>query len=47
MIGFVRGWVAGRSSLPDEMRWRNGATRLGGSHGEVPTEPGGLLGRQM
>jgi hypothetical protein len=26
---------------------RDGATRLGGSHGEVPTEPGGLLDRQM
>jgi hypothetical protein len=47
MIGFVRGRVASRSSLPDEIRWRDGATRLGGNHGEVPTESGGLLGSQM
>jgi hypothetical protein len=33
--------------MPDENRRLGGMTRLGENHGEVPAEPGGLLGTQM
>lgn len=44
MIGLA---IGREDSIPDENRRLGSLARLGRNHGEVPAEPGGLLGRQM